>query len=107
MAGFKDPTGQGPLQKRILKDYIFEYYIYDFIKCPIKLDSIKNIIFYPELLLTEYKQNKPIKEYEYVSFPSYVLEDYLERYLPTYFSNEYKFYSYNETLKYSLKHSIL
>ena len=53
--GFKDPTGQGPLQKRILKDYIFEYYIYDFIKCPIKLDSIKNIIFYPELLLPEYK----------------------------------------------------
>ena len=44
---------------------------------------------------------------EYVSFPSYVLKDYLERYLPTYFSNEYKFYSYNETLKYSLKHSIL
>ena len=37
----------------------------------------------------------------------FVLKDYLERYLPTYFSNEYKFYSYNETLKYSLKHSIL
>ena len=46
------------LYEDIVENYLekeFKNYIYDFIKCPIKLDSIKNIIFYPELLLTEYK----------------------------------------------------